>query len=294
MIVEPGDSGVALVKAIRMAKTSVHMTMYLLSSQAVIDALIDRQKAGLDVRVILNQRFNPGLSNNNNDEFAVLAAAGVKVVWAPSHFSLTHQKSVILDGKTAWIMTMNATTAALKSNREFLVVATLPKVVADAEAVFEGDFAGTPISTYAGSLVVSPLNAKSTIHDLLSGAKKTIDLEDEEISDANTIATLKSAAARGVAIRVVMSDAMESPAGKAATDQLTLSGIPVRIVTKPYIHAKAFVVDGKTAFVGSQNLTHASLASNREMGLVFTAKKAVATVAATIASDFSSTFSKAL
>jgi phosphatidylserine/phosphatidylglycerophosphate/cardiolipin synthase-like enzyme len=294
VIVEPRDQGSSLVKAIRAAKISVHMTMYLLSSQAVIDALIDRQKAGLDVRVILNQRFNPGLSNNNNDEFATLQAAGVKVVWSPSHFALTHQKSVILDGTTAWIMTMNATTAALKSNREFLAVVTIPGLVADAETVFVGDFVGTPIPTYMGSLVVSPLNAKSTIHNLLSKAKKTIDLEDEEISDADTIAVLKAAAGRGVSVRVVMSDAMVSPAGKIATAELTSSGIPVRIVTKPYIHAKAFVVDGKTAFVGSQNMTHASLASNREMGVVFTAKKAVATVAATIASDFSSTFSKAI
>src|SRR5579885_3642793 len=54
ILVEPdGQSGKQMVSAIYNAKKSVHMTMYLLSDSAVINALIARKKAGIDVKVVL-------------------------------------------------------------------------------------------------------------------------------------------------------------------------------------------------------------------------------------------------
>src|ERR1700729_2736889 len=86
IIVEPSDNAQALVNALKGATTSIHMTMYLLSSDAVIDALIAQKKAGLDVRVVLNQNF-PDSSSSNASVFTQLQNAGVGVVWAPSSFT---------------------------------------------------------------------------------------------------------------------------------------------------------------------------------------------------------------
>src|SRR5688572_8889937 len=55
--IQPSDLGAALINAIRGAKTSVHMTMYLLTNDDAIDALGDLKQAGKDVKVVLNQKF---------------------------------------------------------------------------------------------------------------------------------------------------------------------------------------------------------------------------------------------
>jgi len=58
-----------------------------------------------------------------------------------------------------------------------------------------------------------------------------------------------------------------------------------------YIHAKLLVVDAGMsdgrAFVGSENLSDASLLHDRELGIVLTAARLVEQVASTIAGDVS-------
>ncbi len=39
-------------------------------------------------------------------------------------------------------------------------------------------------------------------------------------------------------------------------------------MTSPYVHAKAFVADGRTVFVGSENISATSLDDNREVGII--------------------------
>ena len=140
IIVEPSDKGAALTKAIQTAQKSVHMTMYLLTSYDVINALIAQHKAGHDVRVVLNQNFFSGTGNQN--VYTQLKSAGVPVHWAPSGFNYTHEKCVIIDGKQAWIMTMNATYSSPMDNREYLAVDRDPADVSEADTIFNADYAG--------------------------------------------------------------------------------------------------------------------------------------------------------
>jgi len=44
---------------------------------------------------------------------------------------------------------------------------------------------------------------------------------------------------------------------------------------KPTMHAKAMIVDGDTAYVGSINFTKNSIERNREIGLIFTDSVAI-------------------
>src|SRR5262249_2376720 len=134
IVVEPSDSGKALLSAIQGAKTSVHMTMYLLSNDAVVSALIAQKNAGHEGKVVLNQNFPQG-GGSNAQAFDDLRGAGVNVVYAPSVYTYTHEKCVIIDGSTAWIMTMNTTQSSPRDNREYLAADTDPADVAAAEAV---------------------------------------------------------------------------------------------------------------------------------------------------------------
>lgn len=168
IIVEPSDNGSALLQAIQGARSSVHMTMYILTNTGVINALIAQKNAGRDVKVLLNQSF-PGGQGSNQTVFNQLQTAGVAVRWAPANFTYTHEKAVIVDGATAWIMTMNVAQSTASSNREYLAVDRDPADVADAEAIFTADWNGTAW-TPSGKLVVAPVNARFSLVMLIGAA----------------------------------------------------------------------------------------------------------------------------
>lgn len=283
LVVEPGDNAAGLLAAITGAKTSVHMTMYLLSNPTFINALIARKKAGVDVRVVLNQTF-PDPMFDNNQSHSQLVAGGVPVVWSSKTFNFTHAKVVVVDGSSAWIMTMNITGSSAAQNREYLAVDTNPDDVAEAEAVFAGDYAATT-PALTGRLVLAPDNARARISALFGLAKTTLDVEAETFSDLAFQADLQNAKARGVAVRIVVSDQTPSNAMVQAIAALKASGIVVKKLATPYVHAKGIVADGTVGYVGSANLTQNSVDQNREVGLMITGA-ALETLGQTIDGDY--------
>jgi cardiolipin synthase len=283
IIVEPSDDAQGLISAIKAAKTSVHMEMYLLSNTDIIDALISQHQAGVDVKVVLNETFpsSGADSGSNMSSYTALQGGGVPVVWAPAGFTYTHEKGVIIDGTTAWIMTMNATQSSPTANREYLAVDTDPADVAEAEAIFEHDYADQSYVP-SGKLVVSPTNSRKYLTALIGSAKKSIAMEAEELTDAGIVSALETAASHGIKVQVVMADATTTDSAPA----LKAAGVQLVVYTKYYVHAKSIVVDGGYAYVGSENFSAGSLGFNRELGIVTDTPAAVQQVATTTASDF--------
>jgi len=285
IVVEPGDNGQQLLSAIQGAQSSVHVTMYLLDDSTFIQAFINLKSAGKDVKVMLNQNFIGGMGSNQS-AYDSLSSAGVTVAWAPAGYSLTHEKCVIIDGKTAWIMTMNMENSS-PSNREYLAIDTDLADVQEADAIFGADMANKSYAP-SGALVVAPNNARAKMLQLIATATKTIDVEGEELSDYMIVGALASAQMAGIHVRVVLSDTTPSTSEQMAITQLKAASVPLVSVSSPYIHAKAFVVDGKTMYVGSANFTTGSLQYNRELGVLTANATAVGSVASTINGDFGS------
>ncbi len=306
--VEPSDKGQVLVDAINAATTSIHVTMYILTAPTVINALIARHAAGVEVKVILNKNgafaaagenagdgadgddgavpdandITPDTSNTTT--FTQLTNAGISVVWSSSAYRYTHEKCIVIDGKTAWIMTMNSAVSSLTANREYLAADTLTADVKEAESIFEADFAAKPI-TPAGNLLVSPVSMRDGIVSLLGKATKTVDFEVEELGDAAVTTAFCSAAKAGATVRGVVADIKESSVESKAITALKACGVDMRTLKKPYIHAKAIVVDGSDMYVGSANFSSVSLSQNRELGFVSTAASTIKPVATTLAAD---------
>ena len=293
IIVEPnGNKASELVAAINGATKSVYMTMYEIDDSDVITALVDRKKAGLDVQAVIDGSTTT--KSFNTSGFDKLQTAGIDVVWSSTSFTYTHEKTVMIDGATAWIMTMNLNTSSPADNREYLAIDTDPADVAEATAIFQADHAHQAI-TPSGTLVVADTNARSKLVNLIYSATTTIDLEVEELSDTNTngiVQALDAAAHRGVTVHCVVandspdtqSDTLIKNSGGTVvlTGPSSGNGTP----TNPYIHAKAIVVDGTTAFVGSENFSAGSLGYNRELGVIFAEPSEVAKVKSTIDTDF--------
>ena len=309
LFVEPDGSGVAepLLFAIENAGLAVHVEMYLLTNDAYLRALESAYANGIDVEVVLNQSFPEGTSRDNTNEssYAALSEAGVPVTWAPTDTgfdSYTHEKAVIIDPGTpqaqAWIMTMNLDYAGPVSNREYLARDTSANDVAEAEAIFEADFAGETV-TPSGGLVVAPApqnDAVESLVGLIGSATRSIDLEAEELDSAGlageVVDALTTAATNGVTVRIVLEDSSNEEQASAVR-ALVASGVSV--VGYAYgsgldIHAKAIVVDQTRAYVGSENITGGSLGYNRELGVIFSDPGSVSAVGNAIANDFEAGF----
>ena len=287
LIVEPSDKGTALFDAIKAAKKSIHMTMYLLTDDTFIGDLT-AQASALEVKVILNENFpsSGSDSGSNADAFTTLQNAGVNVVWSPPGFTYTHEKALIIDGTQLWILTNNGTYSGRTSNREYMVTDNDPADVAEAEAIFEADFVNTSYSP-SGKLLASPDNMRAGLDSLIGSATSTLDFEVEEFYDTGIAAAFCSATARGVRVRGVVADLGQS---HTDTPYPTLAGCGVTFVQleTPYVHAKAIVADGTRAYVGSANFSSTSLDHNRELGGIFTDATSVKSVATTVAGDIAS------
>ena len=119
LITEPDQGLTSIYNLIRSAKTSIDMTMYeLVDTQA--QTMLDQAAAkGIKVRVILDQNLE---RSSNQAAYDDLQSHGVQVVWAQTKYVATHQKSIVIDGATSAVMTLNLTSRYYSSSRDFAVI----------------------------------------------------------------------------------------------------------------------------------------------------------------------------
>jgi phosphatidylserine/phosphatidylglycerophosphate/cardiolipin synthase-like enzyme len=285
VLVSPDAGPRAVLELMEGARRSLWVETYLLTDDAVVDALVARRAAGVDVRVVLEP--HPYQADGANDAaFQRLTRAGALVAWASPRFALTHTKLAIIDGERLLVMTLNFTRSGLGINREYTVVDDDRRDVAAAEALVAADLAGLAEAPAAAStrLLASPRGTRPALAAAIGGATASILVEMEELSDRALVDALIAARTRGCVVSTVVPGYGRSPATEAATRRLAAGGVAVRLVDAPTIHAKA-VVAGGWMYLGSANLTTASLDANREVGLALTDPAALSLVSRTIADD---------
>ncbi len=285
--VEPAAGFGFLDHAISAARDSVELSMYELEDATIEAALVARERAGVKVEVLLDSDY--GISSDNQSAAMKLTRGGVHVVWAPSS-QIFHAKYLIIDGSQFYVGTANFTTQYYSSTRDFWVLDHNRADIAAVEATFSADFAhrNAPLGTGSGDLVWSPGSTNALVA-LISSAKHTLLVENEEMDSYSIESALEAAASRGVAVDVVMTYDSQ---WHAALTQLVRAGVRVRVhsSSQVYIHAKVICSDctsrGGTAFVGSENFSTSSLDYNRELGLITSAASVVAPVRSTVLSDY--------
>ena len=102
LVTEPGDGYTPIYNLINSARTSIDLTMYELTDTAAEQDLVAAAGRGVTVRVILDQNLE---KSHNTAAYNDLSANGVQVRWAWSTYAATHEKSIVVDGATAAIMT---------------------------------------------------------------------------------------------------------------------------------------------------------------------------------------------
>jgi phosphatidylserine/phosphatidylglycerophosphate/cardiolipin synthase-like enzyme len=285
LLVEPDDGKRKLTRPIRAATHTLDLTMYLLTDHTLIHDLEYAHANGVRVRVILehhpfgNEASGIGANQSAYDQ---LYAADIPVHWSSSRYLLTHEKSMVIDNATAYILTLNMTRSAFTKNREFAVIDQNPADVQETEAIFNVDWNDRPYIPHDPNLLLSPINSRARLLALLARAHRSVDVYAEEVQDLELETALIAAAHRGARVRLI------SNANDPTIARIQHGGVHVHLLSSPYIHAKLVLVDGRWAFVGSENISTASLDRNRELGVLVSDHDALARLAATFEGDWSS------
>ena len=278
LVIQPGGGRDFLLDAFDSATDSVRVVSWILTDDVIEDALVATAARGIDVRAIVP-------ADPVNDEARTkLARGGVRLGEGNPAFALTHEKAVVVDDDLAFVLNQNLSYSGFEWNREYnAVIAGEP--ARDVAAIFDADWAGTTFDEPT-DLVVSPANARTRLETLLRAADETIDIAMEVMNDARTIDLVAALAQSGIAVRVLLEDPADVEDNAETATRLRQAGVEVRWLESPDLHAKAVVIDGRFAYIGSVNFTWSSLSRNRELGLVTAGEEAVARIAATFDDDF--------
>jgi cardiolipin synthase A/B len=296
VFVEPDDGEQVITDAIRSAQKSIWLEIYILSDRNVIRTLEEASNRGLDVRVMLEPHpFGGGPSPSKTMD--ALAAAGIKTQPTSSSFPLTHEKGMIIDNTTAFIMTSNFSRSALggssgssgNRNREYGIIDTNPQDIQAIAAIFIADWNHSTAQFNDPNLVVSPINSRNDFTTLINSARGTLLIEAEEMNDSDIEQALANVAQRGVQVAVIL-PAAQSASGDSNSQGIAAikqGGVQVREDPQLYMHAKIIIVDGRTAFVGSENISTQSLDQNRELGIIISDSSVLNKLQTTFQSDWS-------
>jgi cardiolipin synthase len=294
LFIEPQDGYRVITNAIASARKSVWVEMYLLTENHVIKALEEAAHRGLEVRVMLEEQPYGVSSASVMKTLDRLSAAGVQTKTTSPSFSLTHEKCLVIDTNLVSIMTANFTVSALggsntgTTNREYGLMDHDPQDIQTAMTIFQADWNRTAAQVDDPNLVVSPLNSRNDFTALINAAHQTLLIEAEEMQDSGIEQAMIAVTKRGVQVQVILPVPSDSASdyNRDGVNSIMQGGVQVREDGKLYMHAKIIVVDGQLAFVGSVNISTASLERNRELGVIVADAGVIGTLQRTFQQDW--------
>jgi phosphatidylserine/phosphatidylglycerophosphate/cardiolipin synthase-like enzyme len=272
LIVEPDDGLQPVREFIESAQRSLLIKQFTFTEETLIQAVIDRKNAGVDVRVMLNAKRSGG-DRANDETFERLANAGIAVRWANSKFYVTHEKSIVADEKAALVATFNLCTKYFTLTRDYGIVTHDPTHVAQIVEVFNADWEESDwtCSQYGG-LLWSNSNSRYHMAHFIDTAQFRLDIQHPKYVDAVILERIAAAADRGVKVHVLCGgrhgisewDILDT---FASLRTLRRFGVKVRKQKNLRVHAKLLIVDDAHALVGSMNIDRSAFDLRRELGI---------------------------
>jgi len=269
------------VDALATATKKIRVEIYEMGYGGILDALKAKAQAGVKVEVILDQ----SKKSVNQKYFDQLTAAGAECKWSDPKFTYQHAKFFVVDDSVAVISTGNYSyTYSISLERNFAVTDRDPADLADLIALFDADWHGVTPALSCTRLVISPINAKQRILDVIASATTTLTIESMQFAETNVRAAVAARVAAGVQVRVMIADVGFVSANADAAAYLKSLGLEPRYI--PHLHTKVIVADGARAYVGSENLSYTSLTKNREVGVITYDASSIAPLSSTFETDW--------
>ena len=168
------------------------------------------------------------------------------MVWSSSKYEYTHQKTLVVDGSEAVIMTANLTSQYYATSRDFLVTDTSQADVERDRRRLQRRLTHITASPPATARTWSgrPPTPRTSCSALINGAQHSLRIYSEEMGDSTIEKALIAAANRGVDVQVCG----ENTGGEYDSDfaKLTEGGVHVSYYSDEdgfYIHGKVIEAD---------------------------------------------------
>lgn len=308
---------------IRKARTSVHILLYIwekgAASSRIVAALVDRAKAGVACRIVVDDFGSPDFAK---DVQPALAAAGCEVrifrpgLAAGDKLARNHRKVVVVDGRVAFTGGFGIRDNWLGDGvtadgwRDAAVRFTGPAVAEAQQAIAENwqeaggalfppDAFPPPVpsgSAWAAFVTstVSPVLTRSErlVQLMIQAAKKRLWIANAYFVPSKAIlAMLERKASEGVDVRILTPDKKKNDSKASAGTQhvefgpLLDRGAHVFEYLPSMMHAKTMLVDDELSVVASINLDPLSLNKLEEVALVVQDRDFAAKLAKTFEDD---------
>jgi len=272
LIVLPDDTAKPILDAIESASRTLLVKMFTFSDRELLEAVIAAKRRGIKVRVMLNPARRSGEQENEASRKA-LERAGVEVKDGNPAFDLTHEKSMVIDEKIAYVKSFNWATRNLTETRDYAVVTTHGRDVSEIVECFEADWRRRKFDPRKHShLVWCPVHGRDRICRFIDEARHRLFVQNERFQDQVVIECLVRAAQRGVKVNIMAraphtlkpEKLVEGVGGLRILDDL---GIKVHKLKNLRLHGKMLLADGVAAIVGSMNIATGSFDGRRELGI---------------------------
>ncbi len=298
----------AMLAAIAAARREVYLEMYWIGADLIgerfRDALAERARAGVEVRVIYDALGSLGVSTGFWDP--LLTAGGqVREFHALSPFDPTfrldrlekrdHRKLLVVDGEIGFTGGINLGLPWAPESeggggwRDDMIEARGP-CAAEMRSLFVATWAAERAEPVPPEAVALRRTEPSRPVWMLAGQKRknrnihheyirrirlatrTVDIANSYfVPDRAVRACLFRAVARGVRVRVLLPARGDVPivqfAQEAMFDTLLRHGVQIYAYEGPMMHAKSAAVDGRFCTIGSYNLDERSWRKNLELNI---------------------------
>jgi cardiolipin synthase len=272
LIIEPSDGAAPIISAIKNAKKTVEIAIFRFEYGGIEAALKAAVVKGVKVTALIANTNRGGVKNLRELEMRFLAA-GIVVARTDDDLLRYHDKFIIIDRRTLYMLSFNFTRLDINRSRGFGIVTKNAKLVQEAVKLFEADCTRCAYTPKLDVFVVSPANSRKVLGTFLKRAKKQLLIFDPKISDKEMIGILRDRARAGVEVRVI---------GRIAAR----FELAVKKPTAVRLHTRTIIRDHHQAFVGSQSLRSAELDSRRELGLIVRDSKIIKKLVDTFESDW--------
>jgi cardiolipin synthase len=272
LIVLPEDSAEPILDAIHSAMKSLRIKMFAVSDPRILEALIAAQRRGVKMRVMLNPARRSGEIQNKGAR-SVLCGAGIDVLDTNPAFDVTHEKSMVVDGTTAVVGSLNWEPENFEKTRDYAIITADPDEVSEISDCFEADWSRKSFASRKSSNIIwCPGAGREDIAQFIDSAKHSLFIQNERYQDAIIVEHIVRAKLRGVKVHV-----MTRPSHSLRADKLVAGignlkimhdvGIGVHKIRHLKLHAKMLLADKSRAIIGSINLSPGSFDKRRELAI---------------------------
>jgi cardiolipin synthase A/B len=297
----------AIRDALRGAKESINLEAYIFQpgevAAMIADVLAERAEAGVEVRMVVDSIGSAGL---RGAMVRRLEKAGCQVsfyqpmTWYRLHRinNRTHRELLVIDGRIAfvggagfadwWLHPRNGHPAwrDTVARLEGPIVGALQGVFSENWLEYSGEILTAPrhwpAIEPAGDVAAMPVKSspsdRATVSRvvfqmLIEGARTSLDISTPYfLPDRALRRALVRAASRGVAIRVIVPGRVTDQrlvrlASRRLYRELIAGGVRIFEYRPAMTHAKALMVDGTWAVIGTTNIDNRSFEHNDEINV---------------------------